>query len=370
MNKIALFFDRPYIEAHFCYKELLIQLINNNFCLILFIPQNADIGNLSKSKDIQIIRFKKNKFGSLLFFLRFILNTLNCKFVIANPSWPLFWSCKLNIMGRLKIICLSDEVYGNNPDEFNLEQKQFPFQLAKKWKNREKWAHQNSILTIALGEERYKLVKEMNSLPVSLPYIVIPNSPSIKTSLLESERYQDYYRKRFSFNKTDIIILHSGSLLWRLLEELNEIELKSSSIKIVLQARRDYEIVFKNSNIFQNEEFLSYENIVEATKSAQIGLMLYDENNVEERRNGPTAGKLGLYVGAGLPIISYNLSSMKWLEDKHIGICINTLADLEHAVLTIMNDYSNYSNNVKKYFKETLAYDINFQKLLPYISSL
>lgn len=355
MKQAVLFFNRPYIEAHFCFKEMAVQFAKRNYNVYLFYIRNDQIPDFKKHPNVKTYPFTLSKWS--LVKVMFKLLTLKCEVIVATPQWSFYWASKLKKIKSFKLVYLSDEVYANNQKEYSRAQKQQPLATQKKWKNREIKAHQLCDATIALGRERYNLLKQINNIPDAHPYFIIPNAPSKKKL---NAKFKSYYREKLGLKNTDIVLLHSGGLGWSLIQHVNDLKLPEN-VKIVLQTRKKFPDFFSLSpNVIVNDDFISYENIVSATSSAHIGLLLYDEKNPEEKRNGNTAGKLGLYLAAGLPVIAGNLKIFNWLCDKEIGVRINDLSELVDATNKIMRNYTHYKKNVSNTFNKDFEYSRKF----------
>lgn len=360
---VVLFFDRTYIEAHFCFKELAIQLARKNYRVHLFYLKNEIIPDFSKQRNINLYAFSRSKKSLIIVLLKLLF--LNFNVLVSTPQWALYWASKLKKLKSFKLIYLSDEVYAKNEKDYSIAQKIQPLHMQQKWKEREIIAHHLCDATIALGKERYDLLKQINRLPGSHPHFIIPNAPS---SNIVDINNNGYYKEKFLLKSTDSIILHSGGLGWELIHHINNLQFPEN-IKIILQTRKKFpDFVANSPNVIVNEDFIPYENIVSVTSSAHIGLLLYDESNPEEKRNGNTAGKLGLYLAAGIPIIAGNLKSFKWIEEKGIGVRINNVNELVEAAGKIMKNYSEYQENAMKIYNEEYEYSRKFQKFANWLN--
>lgn len=356
VKRIVVLIDRQYIDAHFCFRELVSSLADSGFCVTLFYIPTEHPPKIPQHENVGLKTFSKTYWGTLKLFLQLVWSNFNSTAVIATPQWPLYWATIAKT--KYKLICLSDEINAVNPRDYSSAQKN-QGQGAGKWKQREIIAHQKCDATIALSQVRYELMKQINQLSDKHTVFTIPNAPSAK---LVSKPETDFYRKEFNLTKEDTIVLHSGGLQWKLLKDLPTIKL-DTDIKLILQARIKSKLSFTSPSVLVSDKYIAYEDMLPFTKSAAIGLLLYDENDPEEKRNGNTAGKLGLYLGAGLPIIGCNLKVFEWLEKENCGIRIDNLDQLNEAVKKIKSNYNLYATNSKRIFENEFEY---FKNYLPF----
>ena len=361
MKQIAIIIDRQYIDAHFCFRELIASLANSGFHVTLFYIPTERSPKFDSNDRIKLKVFSKSKLGTLKLFFQLLAGNFNYHTVIVTPQWPLFWASFAKI--KFKLVCLSDEVNTTDPNDYSSAQTNQGFS-AKKWKNREIIAHQKCDATIALDQTRYDLVKQINNLSYNHSYFIIPNAPSAK---LASKPQVDFYRTSFNVKQNETVVLHSGGLQWNLLKDLTTIKL-DPNIKLILQARTRGKEQFPSS-VLISDKYIDYEELIPYAKGADIGLLLYDEFNPEEKRNGNTAGKLGLYLGAGLPIIGCNLKIFEWLEKEQCGIRIDNLNQLNDAIKKINANYSSYSNNSKRIFEKKYEYTEHFKPFEKWLKS-
>ncbi len=356
MKRVALFFDRTYIEAHFCFKELAVQLARAGYRVDLYFNHTPDPPRFDAKLPIRLIPFGKSPLGTIRVLAILVRRYRSYEACVATPQWTLYWAWRLRPSRRVKLICLSDEVYADKVAEFSEAQKRIGPAQAK-WKGRERRAHQHCDATIALGAARYELVRQINQLSREHRHFIIPNAPAASAQAPRLD-VTAHYRQHFGLRETDTVLLHSGSLLWSFVAQLEQLTFQDLDLRLVLQVRGGYakKFDFRSPAILLSERRFRYEEMVALTRGADIGLLLYDETHPEERRNGNTAGKLGLYLAAGLPIIGCNLKVFEWLEAEGCGLRIEDLSALEGAVATIRQDYDRYAQASRRVFQEQYEY--------------
>ncbi|MBV6641986.1 MAG: hypothetical protein KI791_14785 [Cyclobacteriaceae bacterium] len=367
-KKAVLVFNRHYVDAHFCYKELTIQLAKNGYQVDLYYLKGDQEAHFDPSLDIRVYRFGQSATELFSFLFRLSGSLFKAHLVVATPQYALHWVYQLKWWSRARFVCLSDEVYTDDYSGYSAEQKLLA-EFQAKWRKREIKAHQACDATIALGLDRYNLVREVNQLNELHKVFIVPNAPS--GTRQDSGEASNYYRNTFKLTRDQLIVLHSGGLKWDLMDDLFTLPIKDPKIKVLIQARINHRNIRDqlSDSILLSENFFPYEDMVSLTRGADIGLLLYSQENPEERRNGPTAGKLGLYLAAGLPLIACNLSSFEWIEDEGCGVLIQHLDQLEEAVNQIKTRYGYYQENAKRVFKSGYEYTKMIQPFIEWTAN-
>ena len=369
-KRIALFFDRPYFEAHFCFREMAVQFLEHQWQVDLFIPFSLEHPSPSIRHENFSVKFyqkSKSKLIKLLAQLSCWGQNTRYQAIIATPQWALYWAVQVGKLCKIPVICLADEVYTSDEKTLFPSQRNLPSSVMLRWKKREAWANQQCLLTIALSEERYQLTKQENNLSDDHQCIVIPNSPS-KTNLIKSS----FYRESLEISNHKHILLHSGNGAWSLIDELlQKSSLWLQDFHIVFQGR--YKGTLQEKKPGQNVSISPWvlpSNLMHfATSSADIGLMLYDRQREEEVRNGATAGKLGLYLGSGLPILCCNIDSLKWVSEERCGLWVNNIDEIPQAARAIIQDINTYKKNAYRIFLDKFEYSQHFSSLINFINS-
>jgi hypothetical protein len=352
--RVALVFDRPYVDAHPCFREMVVHFAAHGWTVDLFMLQSpAHPLPRFESDRIRILPLEKSLSGLLKLIARLSVPWRYAA-VVATPQWPLYWAVRARRWGRYSVTCLSDEIY-------TWDEAITPSQ--KKWKAREARAHRAADLTVSLSETRMRQVAQENRLPADHPYVVIPNAPSGRAWRAHST----YYRDRFSIPATQGILVHSGTLYWKLASQLARFAANwSEPWAVVFQGR------FTGANmepvpgpaIHYEQRVLPAGEMHDATSSADIGLALYDRTDPQERRNGETPGKLGLYLSCALPVICGNIDSLRWVADEKCGEWVADIREIPAAAARIAADYESYSRNAARVFHERFEYGAHFEPFL------
>jgi len=352
--RVALVFDRPYVDAHPCFREMATHFASHGWWVDLFMIQSpAHPAPRFESDRIRILPLEKSLLGVPKLMAHLMVPGRYAA-VVATPQWALYWAIQARRFGGYSVTCLADEIY-------TWDEALTPSQ--KKWKAREAVAHQAADLTVSLSEARMRQAATENRLSADRPYAVIPNSPAGRAARTPS----DHYRAQFAIPASHGILIHSGTLNWRLASELARVAANwTEPWDVVFQGR------FAGANkepvvgptVHYATEILPAGQMHDATSSADIGLALYDRGDPLERRNGETPGKLGLYLSCALPVICGNIDSLRWLADEGCAEWIEDIREIPAAAERIKADYESYSRNAARVFDEHFNYTVRFEPFL------
>lgn len=95
--------------------------------------------------------------------------------------------------------------------------------------------------------------------------------------------------------------------------------------------------------------------------SADIGLVLYDKDIVQESNNGSTGGKIASYLINGLPLIVGNLPSFKSYEEEGIGHFWDGISDIDKLINKALLDITAMRHNINKYYARHFNYSTFFE---------
>ncbi len=351
-NKVCLFFNREYVDAHYCFRELAVQFAERGFEVDLFMDwQETHPVPYFESDRVRIYLMQHSLKDVFKFFVKAVLQK-KYDVIVATPQWALYWAVLIGRMAGTPVVCLSDEVAPND---------------GSKWKRREAWAHRQCLMTIALGEERHRLAIERHELPKGHPYAIIPNAPAGRAQRLKSH----FYRDMLGIPDYETLLLHSGGLGWTLLPPLIE-SAKSwpKEFTLLVQNRLQNKDKASSDRVRYSIRVLPSQLMPHATSSADIGLMLYNQQHAGEAQNGNTAGKLGLYLSCGLPLICCNLEILKWVEKEGCGIWVSDVSQVLDAARRIMSNYDAYSRASMRVFNERYEYSKNFKVFFEQLQKL
>jgi len=364
MKKAALFFDRSYVDAHFCFTELAKHLADSGYIVDLY-----HLGNpynpppVFFNDKIRVFNFPQSKFQKVEFWIKLKLyKDFKYSVVFGTPVKGIWLAYKVAKSQKIPLIYLADEI-------INPETKFFDGFDYVKDKKKDIKANKYATATIALSERRYLYQKRINSLSDTHKYFVIPNAPAGKSEKLKS----NYFRDIFNITDNKPIILFIGSINWKLARKVFE-ETKNYKDK-------DYHIIFhgRSKNQMGNEKhpFIKISDtplpsylINYAFSSADIALVLYDKSSLAEAENGETGGKIGTYLKNRLPVIAGNLELFKDFEINNVGVFWDGKEDIDTLIKKILSLKTDISKNIPKFYEQNYNYSNYFNLLKSFLNEI
>lgn len=364
MKRIALFFDRTYVDAHSCFTELARHLAKGGYEVDLYCVFNSynPVPAFYDPK-IRVLKFPSSKFERAEFWYRIsFVKEYRYSAVIGTPFKGAFLGFKVARRLSVPFIYLADEV-------FNTDLKRHEVPDYKRLKEADIIVNQMADASIALSAERYEYQRQINKLPPAHRHFIIPNSPSGKSERLRS----NYFRDIFNITDNKPIVLFIGTLGWNLAKRLFE--------ESALNVDKPYHLVFhsRTLGLMGNETHafikLSQQPVPSSmlnyiVSSTDIGLILYDKDEKAERENALTGGKIGTYLKNNLPIIAGNVEGFRSVEQKGIGVYISGINELDSAVLKITSKPEGYRHNIQNIFSTEYDYTVFYKELESFLSGI
>lgn len=215
--------------------------------------------------------------------------------------------------------------------------------------------------------KKYFLSKVKTKIPIEiLPVGIDGEINTIKSNFL---------RDKFNIDTNKIIVLYSGSITsWACVYEIveNAINWKNDKCLVIngWVSNEEYfnklkEISLKSNNIYINTEPVKWEDLDNLIASADIGLAIYKESDLNTQAIASSSNKLGVYSKSGVPIvINDTFSTKKMFETLKWGEGINQLNDLEDKIDNITSNYSHYNKNAYIAFDKYYNLKILSQKFI------
>jgi hypothetical protein len=355
MKRVALFFDRTYIDAHSCFTELAKHLAESGYEVDLYCFFNSfNPPPAFYNQHIRVLNFPRSKFERADFWYRItFVKEYEYKAVIGTPFEGAFLAQKVSRRLNIPFIYFADEV-------FNMASDRHDFSNYSKLKEHDIRVNNSAIATIALGRERYDYQTKINKLNANHKYFIIPNAPSGKSEQLRSH----YFRDVFNINDNKPIVLFIGSLSWMLAEKLYESSRKYSE--------KPYHLIFHTRTIgllgSTPHPFIKISQtpipsvmLNYLISSADIGLVLYDKESIIEKENALTAGKIGTYLKNNLPLIVGNVENLKQLDANGIAVYIEDIHSIDQAVQRIMTNLATYKKNIENVYSKAYNYSLFYK---------
>ncbi len=364
MKKAALFFDRSYVDAHFCFTELAKHLVENNFSVDLYHlanpynPPPVFYDDRIRVFSFPLSKFQKTEFQTKIRFYK----DYKYSVVFGTPVKGVWLAYQAAKTQKIPLIYLADEI-------INPKTKHFAGIDYEKDKKKDIIANKYAAATIALSEKRFQYQKKINVLPDEHKYFVIPNAPAGSAVKLKS----NYFRDIFNINDNKPIILFIGSINWKLAKKIFE---DTKNFK-----NKEYHIIFhgrsKNQMGKEKHPFIKISEtplpsylINYAFSSADIGLALYDKTSVAEAENGETGGKIGTYLKNKLPLIAGNLDVFHTFEEKNVGVFWDGNEDIDKIIKKAISKKDVMTENIPLFFEKNYNYDTFFNPFLTFINEI
>ena len=360
MKRAALFFDRTYIDAHFCFSELARHLADRGFLVDLYHltnpynPPPVFYNDKIRILDFPLSRFQKTEFWTKINFYR----DYKYSVVFGTPVRGAWLGYKVAKKQGIPLIYLADEI-------INPETKHFAGIDYVKDKKKDIIANKYATATIALSEKRFFYQKKVNSLPDNHKFFVIPNAPAGKAEKLRSNFFRDF----LNIDNYKPIILFIGSINWRLAKKIYEItkNYKDKPYNIVFHGRTKNQAGDEHPFIKISDTPLPGYLLNYAISSADLGLVLYDKNSTAEAENGETGGKIATYLKNKLPLIAGNLALFKDFEKNNVGIYWDGETDLDAIIFKALAKMNEMTENIPDYYEKHFNYSDYFSIFLKFL---
>jgi hypothetical protein len=349
----AFVIPHPYVDALACFREPIKRLADEGWHIDLFTMLSPQHMPPAFNRDkVRLIPVELTGAGALSLIARILLHRPRYKWLFAVPQWSLYYAGYAARMARIPVICISDELTAES--EALTDEN-------KRWKVRERRAHQACAMTIALTEERAAFIREEHRLGAAHPILVVPNAAPGAAERQASHYYQD----TLGIARDKNVLLHAGSWWWRhSYPNLEEVAREwDGTTVLVFQGRLPNH--FPSSQAHPNLRFsptvLPSQLLDYAVSSAHIGLALYDTKSVNNRLMGAASGKVSLYMKNGLPVVAVAHPSLAWIEGEGCGVLVRDLTGIAAAVARIRATYDTYVANVKRFYARELDFDKRFE---------
>lgn len=350
----AFVIPHPYVDALACFREPIKHLAAEGWRVDLYTtlsPRHS--APAFACRHVNLVVVEQTKRGAARLVARLISRRYD--WIFAVPQWALHYGRLAASIGRVPMVCISDELTSEAEAATATE---------KQWKRRERRAHQQCAFTIALSEERADYIRCENQLGADHEIFVVPNAAPGPAERLPSRFYQDTLR--ISCEKR--IVLHAGSWWWKLaFSGLERIAGQwNDGTVLVLQGRVTDHLPggAPTPNVRVSPTIVPSNLLDYAVSSAHIGLAMYDTTTANNRAMGTASGKVALYMKNLLPVIAVAHPSLEWIEREGCGVCVEGLHDIEPAADRIVAAYDRYVQNVKRVYDERLDFNRTFAPVL------
>jgi len=311
--------------------------------------------------NVRVIPLEVSYIGAARLAAQLVAHRPRYAVVFAAPQWGLRWAVIAAALSRTPVAYISDELIVDG---------ELTTAVQRRWKSRERRAHQRCAFTIALSEERADFLRGLNRLPGDHPIHLVPNSgpgPALRQS---SHFYQDL----LGLPPGRCVLLHAGGMGWRPAQALAAAaaEWDDTAPAIVFQGRLPSQMrsCVSGGAVWYSPTTLPADRLDHAVSSAHIGLALYDDHRANDRFMGTASGKLCLYMKNALPVITTRIACFDWVEREGCGVCVGHIDEIPAAARAICADYDRYVAAVQRYYAAHLDFAHAFEPVVQAVEGL
>jgi hypothetical protein len=340
------------VDALACFREPIKLLASEGWRVDLYTTLSPiHPAPFFASENVRIIPFEMSRGGAVGLVRDLVAHRPKYRCLVTVPQWGLHYGTLAARLAGIPVACISDELKAAAEAKTDDQ---------KRWKARERRAHQRCRFTIALSQPRADFIREENALGSDHRILVVPNSapgPSV-------HRRSRYYQDTLGLQENARVLLHAGSLWWPAAREFVEAARTwSSEWVVVFQVRlaAHPELRVDSARVLFADQVLPASLLDYATSSATIGVALYDVSKVNNRLMGTASGKVALYMKNALPVIATRQSGLEWIEHERCGICVSSVDEIRQAADRIWADYDEYVLNVQRCYDASLDFTTCFQ---------
>jgi glycosyltransferase involved in cell wall biosynthesis len=207
--------------------------------------------------------------------------------------------------------------------------------------------------------------------------ICLPHSPSGFSTQFKS----NFFQNKFSLDIDSTIILHSG---W-----IHGVMQSKSLARASRGWPKEWKLVFhermtRNSsepyikevanaggqNLYLSLNPVPYNEIDKVIASSTIGIVIYGSSSewgTSWISLAKGSGKMAHYLKCGKPVVCVNIPGFKEIVNEYqCGILFNDINEIHSAILKILQNYTYYSSNALKCYKNEYEFSNYFNKFLEY----
>jgi hypothetical protein len=358
---IAFVIEHAYVDALACFREPIKALAARGARIDLYTRLTATHPPpVFSNPNIRVIPLDVSYGGAARLAARLAGHRPRYAVVLAAPQWGLHWAVLASTVSGSPVAYISDEL---------IVDREMTTAAQRRWKARERRAHQRCAFTIALSQDRADFLRGLNRLPGHHAMYVVPNSAPGPSVRLPSQFYQDLLK----LPSDRCVMVHAGGMGWRPAEALAAAAAtwQSDALAVVFQGRLPSQTLARESGgAVWYSPTLPFDLLDHAVSSAHIGLALYDGQKANDRLMGTASGKVCLYMKNALPVITTRLACFDWVEREGCGVRVTTIDEIPAAARTIRADYDRYVGAVQRYYAEHLDFTRTFEPVIEAIEAL
>jgi glycosyltransferase involved in cell wall biosynthesis len=131
-----------------------------------------------------------------------------------------------------------------------------------------------------------------------------------------------------------------------------------------MDSLRELEVLNTQKRVIISTQMVPSSEIGDLMASADIGLVFYSKETMNEYLTGRSSEKAALYARAGVPMIAFDYPSfMDVFETYGCGRCISSLDELTDQIRLILKDYQGYRAGAFRAYVETYEFSKHFSNV-------
>lgn len=253
------------------------------------------------------------------------------------------------------------------------------FESDKEWlnkvikRNERYYLKEKVLFTLIQDSFRWTIYKRINQITGN-NFLLLPNSTRMNSEHKKTLK-SDFFYKKFNLDPETLIVLSAGMICdevcsYEIAQVVGNHNFKNKT-KIIFHNRIQNDTIRQqyiekvrlvgNDNLCLSLDPVMFSELHTIFNSAQIGLVIYNNDNDDENFSsiGAASGKLYQYIKYGLPIIASKLEGLeKIVTEDNLGVIVNSPIEIPLAIEKICSNYEYYSTNAKNAFEKKLNIDI------------
>ena len=126
-----------------------------------------------------------------------------------------------------------------------------------------------------------------------------------------------------------------------------------------------------NKKVFLSLNMVPSDQIKEIIASADVGLVLYSSEVLNDKLTAFSSEKIAYYMQCGVPFIGFNYPGYKRLEDEErCGVTIRSIKDIPAAINKILNACNEFQQNAYKTYYKYYDFTNNFTGVIKGVEKL
>ena len=241
-------------------------------------------------------------------------------------------------------------------------------------KKLERTFHQQSLATIIQDQARGKLLCEDNNTQTDhLFYVpVCMLGPAVR-------KKETYFHERFQMHADQKILLCIGYVdkARKSQETIKGAQSLPVGFTLVLHGIADdawkklLPRIDTGNRAILSTDLVPLDRVQSIVSSADVGLVFYDEHNLNTFHTGLASDKMARFMRSGIPVIVSDFPSFRKVIDRYrCGICVSSPLQINDALEAILDDYATYRKAAFECYAQQYEFRKQFAPVVDFIAGL